>query len=357
VAAWLDLAVQFLRSDLRRSKTWRNRSLLVLLCALAGAWAALAPQASFNVGERLRLGFQAAGLLSVAAGILFAFAPHAEITRDEAARPVRRKLFFAAATANFVRGGTAMLPGLPFAIGIASESEVLFILALLAAAALLAATNKQIIALPFLAAFFIPNWSAHWTRLLLEFSLLLLLAAHLFTKIKLCSSAANLKVQNLAHELVTGASVEEICARLQALAKRRARPFVFALCGLNILALVLIAQCPFPISADERKVVELLLIAGVGLLFLDARALLWKGLLLGIAKAPVRATLLFVLALPWAIAWLFYSLHTGEPIGMNEGAAMLVIWLSASAAASSITGSTAKTKLLNSLRELVSQNL
>jgi hypothetical protein len=248
---------------------------------------------------------------------------------------------------------------LPFGIEIVSPQEFVIASALsfslLAGAALVSAARTPILILPLFAAFWLPNWNAHWTRLLLEFSFLFLFAGHVFAKCQICSIAARrLDIRNIADQLVTNASLDEICARVRR--HVRIAPIVLSLTTLNVLAIVILQFAPLPMSLYERHVVQVLLLVGIGLLFLDARALVWQGMWLRLAGQSLQQSLLLVLALPWAIGWIPYALHTGN-MGDNEAVGVFILWFTSSCAISSFIGSGAKSKLQISLRELVSENL
>jgi hypothetical protein len=348
-----------MRSESRRAQTWRNRALLVFACVFAGLWAALAPQNAFEAGERFRLGLKAAATVCIAVGIVCAIGPAPAVTREG------RGLTFAIFSSNLARGFAGLLAAvpllaLPFGIGIMSVEEVavasVLVVTFLSVAALASAVKLPFLVLPFAAAVWLPNWSAPWTRLLLEFLFLLLFAMHLFAKCRICAMAANIDIRNVASELVTASSVEEICARLGRGVQRRARWITFGLSAANGAALILLEFAPLPISVAERHVLQILLVAGVVLLFLDTRALIWKGIALGLAETPIQPSLLALLGIPWAVGWMIYALHTGN-MGDNEAAGVFVLWVVSSLAVNSVVGSGAKSKLQTSLREMVSEAL
>jgi hypothetical protein len=73
-------------------------------------------------------------------------------------------------------------------------------------------------------------------------------------------------------------------------------------------------------------------------------------------KGSPSAALAVVLGIPWAAAWAFAALHTGEAFTMNEGAAYFFVWIALGLTLSWFVGSSAKQKLLKDFRVLVGES-
>jgi hypothetical protein len=110
---------------------------------------------------------------------------------------------------------------------------------------------------------------------------------------------------------------------------------------------------------EQKLALGLALAGGAALLFLDSSALAWRGALSGIRTDSVHGafTKLFatIIGIPWAAAWIFSAMHSGEAFTLNEGAAYFFMWLALGGSISWFARATAKEKLQRDFRRLLSE--
>jgi hypothetical protein len=318
-----------LRPEARRPELWRGRWVFGLFFSGAGLWSAVAPQINFSLGERLQLAFETMATLAVAMALLagLRYVPRAD-------RYANARLPEAAV--QFLRGANdliLLIPILLFLVALQSVSKQEFLtsfsmitLALLASTAV---SNFQgpTILFPIVCAVLV----AMQKRSPFESVLILLYAAHLYFKARVAFGI-------FSPEQITSA---ELCE----LRRRSFRKPLFALALINIAVLCLANF--WPIKLEEKLPLGLILVFGIVSLFLDSFALTWRGML---NRSPL-SSLVIVVGVPWAAAWAFAALHTGEAFTMNEGAAYFFLWVPLGSALSWLTGNAAKQEALQSYRE------
>src|SRR2546423_1952023 len=81
---WLYVVPQALRPAARQPRTWRTRVAFAFLFAIVATWAAVAPQASLSMGERLRLSFHALTILCLILAATSALRHQTSIINDDA---------------------------------------------------------------------------------------------------------------------------------------------------------------------------------------------------------------------------------------------------------------------------------
>jgi hypothetical protein len=342
--AWPELARLLLRPEARRPETWRARFVFGLVFIAAGFWSAVAPQVNFSLGERLHLAFRT--IFAIAAGLALLaglrFTPRA----GEFA-----SVRIADGCVLFVRAGNGLLPVGPIFLLLLSlqaiEVRELFvalatIIGALAASTMVAALKGPTLLFPISALALI----ALQRRNFFESSLIILYAAHLYFKAGVAFEISGaMRSPNFTSEIVAPLNSGELC-ELRQKSSRWRRTGLFTLASLNI-AILLLANL-WPIKLEEKLPLALVLGFGIVSLFLDTVALTWRGMFNG---SPISA-LTIVLGIPWAMAWIFAALHTGEAFTMNEGAAYFFLWAALGSTLSWVIGGAAKQKALRDFREL-----
>jgi hypothetical protein len=367
VAAWLNVAGQALRPAARRRETFLARVGFVFLFAFVAAWAAAAPQAGLSLGERLHLSFNAlvgfCAIIAATSALRHQFA----IIHDPGLNLGRKSRHLADLISNIFAAMHDLIAALPFflfllAVQVISPTELLIagieILAIVFSAS--AVTNVPLsIALILIASL------AVLTRRLTYFetTIAVLFALHLGLKAYVgwiaITSTSRLR-RNLNDEAITGLHPFEVAALHR---KRLWREFGFPFIGLafaNVaFVFMILFGVPFPATLEQKLALGLALTGGAALLFVDASALLWRGTLTAIttfnARASFARSLALIIGVPWAAAWIFSALHSGEAFTLNEGAAYFFMWLALSGSISWIARVTAKEKLQRDLRRLLSE--
>jgi hypothetical protein len=367
VAAWLNVAGQAFRPAARRRETFLARIGFVLLFAFVAAWAAAAPQAGLSLGERLHLSFSAlAGFCAIIAATS-ALRHQFAIINDPSLILGWKSRRLADLLTNIFATAHDLIPSLPFfvfllALEVISPTELLMaaleILAIVISAS--AITNVPLsIALVLVASLVV------LTRRLTYFetTIAVLFALHLGLKAYVgwtaITSTSRLR-RNLNDEAITGLHPFEVAALHR---KRLWRELGFPFIGLAFVnvafVLMILFGVPFPATLEQKLALSLTLTGGTALLFIDSSALLWRGTLSAITTFNPRASyarsLTLIIGVPWAAAWIFAALHSGEAFTLNEGAAYFFMWLALSGSVSWIARVTAKEKIQRDLRRLLSE--
>jgi len=342
--AWPELARLLLRPEARRPETWRRRWIFGALFAAAGLWAAVAPQIHFSLGERLRLAF--ATIVSLSAFMaLFSGLRHAP--RPDCPR-------FPGGIVLFVRSANdliAITPILLFLLALQSVSpvEVLSAVIIIYSALMLSTFLATIEGPTLLVPIVIAALVAMKRRPAFEAIIISAYAAHLYFKVRTPFAISRaMQSPNVAFELLAPLAPVKLCELRQRLPYDRAS--LMGLAGLNV-AILLFANF-WPIKFEEKLPLATILLFGIFSLLLDSFALRWRGLF-----GPPFSTLGIILGIPWAVAWAFAALHTGEAFTMNEGAAYFFLWTALSSTISWIVGNSARQKALKDFRELAASSL
>jgi hypothetical protein len=367
VAAWLNVAGQALRPAARRRDTWLARSGFAFIFAFAGAWAAVAPQAGLSLGERLRLSFDALVGLCAIIGATSALRQQFAIICDPSVNLRRRDRWLATFTSNVAAAGQNLIPAIPlFLFLLALEAISPFelfaaggrIVAIVLAAC--AVTNAGVsIALILVAALVVLTRRLNY----FETAIAVLFALHLGLKAYVGWSAISMTTRwrrNLNDEAITGLQSHEVAALHRT---RLWRAFAVPMIGLGFvnIAIVLMLVCgvPFPATLQQKLALGLALAGGAALLFADGSALIWRGVFSGVTTNNTRRSfahlIMLIVGAPWAAAWIFSALHSGEAFTLNEGAAYFFMWLALSGAISWTARVTAKEKLQRDFRRLLSE--
>jgi hypothetical protein len=367
VVAWLHIARQTLRPVARRTSTWHARIAYGCVFAFIVSWAAAAPQAALSLGERLRLSFNALLCVCVALAATSGLRRAAGIIDDREISISCHDRSLARLLSNFARSAQDLLPAVPFfillcALQVISPAELIRSIALvcfaLVAASTIASIPVSIVAILAIALFFVC-----WRKNAFEKTMFILVALHLVTKaFILCraiSQTHRLK-QNLMNEAVTGLDPTEFAKLHRSTLRRQFAPFLFALAAANLLFLsLLVFGVSFPATLEQKLALGLALAGGATLLFIDASALAWRGILSGVTTNHVHhsfATLFAtIVGIPWAVAWAFSAFHAGEATTLNETAAYFFLWITLGAGISWFARSTAKDKLQRDLRQMLSE--
>ena len=367
MAAWLNVAGQALRPAVRRREIWLARIGFALIFAFAAAWAAAAPQAGLSLGQRLRLSFDALGGLCFIVAATSTLGHQFAIIDDPSLNLGAKYRWLANFASNVAATAQSLIPAIPLflfllALEVVSPLE-LWIGAGKIAAIILAAcavTNVAIsIALILMAGVVVLTWRLNY----FETTIAVLFALHLGLKAYVGWSAilrtTHLR-KHLNDEAITGLESLELAALHR---KRLWREFAVPMIGLAFVNIgfvfMLVLGVPFPATLEQKLALGLALSGGAALLFVDGSALLWRGALSGVTTNNPRGSyarlLMLIFGAPWAAAWIFSALHSGEAFTLNEGAAYFFMWLGLSGAISWIARVTAKEKLQRDLRRLLSE--
>lgn len=367
MVAWLHIARHALRPAARKPSTWRARIAYGGVFAFVTAWAAAAPQASLSLGERLRLSFHALLFVCLGLAATSSLRHSAGLIEDREVSIARRDRSLARLISNFIHAAQVILPATPIfiflgALHIISPSELVASVSIITLV-LLVACGTPHVRLSMIIIAIIAVLISTWRRNSFERAVAVLLAMHVATKAFIIwhaiSRTHRLK-QNLMHESVTAADSVEVAAfHRRELRKQFATP-LFCLAGTNLLLVaVLLFGVRFPVTIEQKLALGFALAGGAALLFLDASALAWRGLLSGVTTHNVHRSFATIFAtivgIPWAVAWLFSAFHAGEATTLNETAAYFFLWINLSAAISWFARSTAKEKLERDLRRLLSE--
>ena len=342
--AWPELARLLLRPEARRPETWRRRWVFGALFVTAGLWAAVAPQIHFSLGERLRLAFQTIVSLTAALALFsgLRYAPRPDCPR------------LADGIVLFIRGANDLLALAPIfllliALQAVSPFEVISAGIIICLALMLSTFLATVEGPTLLAPIVIMALVAMRRRPAFEAIVISAYAAHLYFKARMPFAIARaMRSPNIAHEMLTPLSPSRLCERWQRLPYFRAS--LLALAGLNVA--ILLCANYWPIKFEEKLPLAMLLVFGIASLFLDTFALRWRGMF-----GNPFPTLGIILGIPWAVAWAFAALHTGEAFTMNEGAAYFFLWTALSSTISWISGNAARQKALRDFRELAATSL
>jgi hypothetical protein len=349
MAAWPELARQLLRPTTRRPQTWRTRGACALLFASAGIWSAVAPQANFALGERLRLAYETIFVMTVALGLLAGALHRANHDIFQDVRIVPRWQRSSSRILSMItKGANDLLPALPLLFLLLALEAISFLefskLILWTAAALITSTTISefkgpILLWPIATAVLYANRR----RPPFESILILLYAGHLYWKARLAWAAKTRIISaNLAIESTTLLSPAQLCVG------PKLHPAILSLLAIHLTLLA--AASLWPLGLDEKFALALVLIVGIFSLFVDSFALHWRGM---IDANPPR-TLATILGIPWAVAWILAALHTGDAFTLNEAAAYFLVWSASGLTLSWFAGSAAKERILGTLREVIS---
>jgi hypothetical protein len=179
-----------------------------------------------------------------------------------------------------------------------------------------------------------------------ESILILIYATHLLFKARVAFAMANaMRSPNVTFEMIAPLNANEL-AGLRRKSFRVARGALLALAFLNMA--ILVTAGFWPLKMEEKLPLALVLGFGIVSLFLDTFALAWLAML----KRKPLVSLAIILGIPWAVAWAFAALRTGEAFTMNEGAAYFFLWAALGSTLSWLVGSAAKQKLQRDFREI-----
>ncbi|HUS34079.1 MAG TPA: hypothetical protein VM680_01885 [Verrucomicrobiae bacterium] len=365
--AWLHIARHGLRPAARQTSTWRARIAYGCVFAFVTAWAAAAPQAALSLGERLRLSFNALLFVCVALAATSGLRRSAGIIEDREVSLAWRDRSLSRLLSNSIHAAQDLLPAIPFfillcALHVISPLE-LFTSASMITLVLLAACATPHVRISMLSIAALALLFLTWRRNSFEKAICALLALHIATKAFILwhgiARTHRLK-HNLMHEAVTGLDPVEFAAcHRKNLRDQFAAP-LFCVAGINVVfVLLLLFAVRFPITMEQRLALGFALVGGAALLFVDASALAWRGLLSGVTTHNVHRSFATIFAtivgIPWAVAWVFSAFHAGEPMTLNEGAAYFFLWIGLGAAISWFARSTAKEKLQRDLRRMLAE--
>jgi hypothetical protein len=356
-----------LRPVARLASTWRARIAYGLVFGLVTAWAAAAPQAGLSLGERLRLSFNALLFVCLGLAATSGLRRSAGILDDADVQFSRRNRFAARLLSICAKSAQDIIPALPFflllaALQIISPIELITSLTIIAVV-LIAASATSNVKLTVLSILTMAVMFLTWRKNSFERSVAALLAIHLALKAFILWAAIvqthRLK-KNLMHESITSLDAAEFPAIHRNKLRRAFAPAVIALACINILFVcALVFGVKAPATFEQKFALSLALAGGAILLFLDASALVWRGLLSGVTTTNVHhsfATLFAtIIGIPWAVAWIFSALHSGEAVTLNEVAAYFFLWIALGAAISWFARTTAKDKMQRDLRRLLAE--
>jgi hypothetical protein len=325
----------------------------------------MAPQASLGLGERLRLAGQATVVLTALLAATAGLRHRSEVLADELLRVSVFQRALGKFTTNAIKTLQEIVPAIPiglFLLAVQAISFDEFAQSLGLAGALMCVSlgaSDFRVSLVGLLAIAVVSFTRH--RNLFEQSMAALFAAHLAFKAFLAWSAIAWMRRHrasLTHEAVTPLDSEEFAKRLGRLVTRRFRGAFVMLGALNLFTVYLLtANAPLPVTMEQRLALGLILAAGALILFIDARALSWRGLLSGALTHDTHRSFarLFgvIIGIPWFAGWAFQALHAGEAFTFNEGAAYFVLWAALGGVLSWGAGSTAKDRLIRELREIL----
>jgi hypothetical protein len=368
VAAWVQVGWETLRLGSRRARWWRTRAMVALVFALIGVWAAVAPQGALSLGERLRLSFDAITMgcffLAATAGLR----RQAPILQDGNLGLHRGGIGLARWFSNATQVFQELAPAIPFfillaALQVVSPAELVAVFVEIALAAMIASSIRNVrltVMLIVLASVFFLTWR----RNLFETLIVALLGSHVAVKAFMAWSAVDCTHRfktNLMHELATPIDAKGLAMIYRKRAWRGNGAALMAVAFANIaLVAALATGMRVPASLEQKFAICCALAAGVGVLFLDASALFWGGLVSGVATNNVHRAFsrLFgtVVGIPWAVAWAFSALHSGEAVTVNELAAYFILWTLLGGSMSWITAAKAKGRFEHDLRALVSES-
>lgn len=361
------MARHALRPAARRKTTWHARIVCTCVFAFVGAWAAAAPQASLGLCERLRMGFDALLFICVALAATSGLRRSAGIIDDPEVSISRKERALARLASAFARAAQDVIPALPVftllcALQVISPAEFFGAVALVSLM-ILAASAIASIPISLLLILATGFLFTSWGRNAFEKAICALVALHLAAKAfilwQAISHTHRLK-QNLMDEAVTGLETADFVTIHRARLRRQFGPFVFTLAAANLVFLgLLMGGVRFPVTLEQKLGLGLALASGAVLLFIDASALAWRGILSGATTRNIRrsfATIFtIVIGIPWAAAWLFSALHAGEAVTLNETAAYFILWISLGCAISSFARATAKEKLERDFRHILAE--
>jgi hypothetical protein len=367
VAVWLNAAAQALRPTARRRETFLARIGFGLLFAFVAAWAAVAPQAGLSLGERLHLSFNAlVGFCSIIAATS-TLRRQFVILDDPGLNLGWRSRRLADLVSNIFASSHDLIPVLPFflflaAVQVVSPSElVIAAIEITSIVIVVSAVSNVPLAIALIAIGSLIVLTRRLTYF--ETSIALLFAFHLGLKAyvgwAVITSTARLR-RNLNDEAITGLQQFEVASLHRT---RLWREFGFPFIGLAFVNVAFVAMIilgvPFPATIEQKLALGLALVGGAALLFIDGSALLWRGTLSAITAADAHTSfarsLTLIIGVPWAAAWIFSALHSGEAFTLNEGAAYFFVWLALSGSVSCIARVTAKEKIQRDLRRLLSE--
>jgi hypothetical protein len=107
-------------------------------------------------------------------------------------------------------------------------------------------------------------------------------------------------------------------------------PALIALTAANVLVIeLLMFGTHVPATMEQKFALCFALTAGTGMLLLDASALFWTGLVAGLTRKDRNSFSKIcggIIGIPWAAAWMFSALHSGEAVTLNEMAAYFILW-------------------------------
>ena len=368
VAAWVQVGWQTLQLGSRRSRWSRTRAVVALVFALIGVWAAVAPQGALSLGERLRLSFEAIKMGSFFLAGTAGLRREAPILEDGNLGLQRGGRGLARWFLNGAQVFQELGPVIPFfvlltALQVVSPAELITVFVEIAVAATIASSISNVrlmVMLIVLASVLFLTWR----RNLFETLIVALLGSHVAIKTFMAWGVVNSTHRfkaHLMHELATPIDAKGLAVIYRKRAWRRNGPALMAIAFANIAFLAALATgMRVPASLEQKFAISCALVAGVGVLFLDASAMFWGGLVSGIATNNVHRAFsrLFgtIIGIPWAVAWAFSALHSGEAVTVNELAAYFVVWTLLGGSMSWIIAAKAKGRFEHDLRALVSES-
>ena len=315
---------------------------------MAGIWSAVAPQIHFSLGERLRLGF---GTITVTAGAVallagLRYAPRADLFW---------KARFADGVVQFSRAANELIVVAPMfllllALQSVSLTELIRAVVMIFCALLLSTSVATVRGPTLLVPVLILTAVAMRRRTNFESTLICLYAAHFYFKSHVAFEMWRaMRSPNLTLETLAPLSPAELC-ELRRQSFRFLSPALIALAASNTVILLLVNV--WPIKIEQILPLALVLAFGIVSLFLDTFALRWRGMI-----GNPLLTIGIVMGIPWAVAWAFAALHTGEAFTMNEGAAYFFLWTVLGSTLSWMVGNAAKQKALRDFRRLAAASL
>jgi hypothetical protein len=341
---------------------------VTVVFALIGVWAAVAPQGALSLGERLRLSFDAITIGCFFLATTTGLRRQAPILEDGNLGLHRGERGLARWFSNGAQLFQELAAVIPFfilltALQVVSPAELVAVFAEIALAAMVASSIRSVqlgVMLIVLASVFFLTWR----RNLFETLIVSLLGSHVAVKAFMAWGVVNSTHRfraNLMHELATPIDAKGLAVVYRKRAWRGNGAAFMAVAFANIALIAALATgTRVPASLEQKFAICCALAAGVGLLFVDASALFWSGLVSGVATNNVHRAFsrLFgtVVGIPWAVAWAFSALHSGEAVTVNELAAYFILWTLLGGSMSWIIAAKAKGRFEHELRALVSES-
>jgi hypothetical protein len=367
VAAWVQVGGQALRVAARRNEFWRGRAAAALVFSLVFIWAAVAPQGALSLGERLRFSFEALAVVCLMLAASSGLRRRICIPREVDGQMDGFSRALANGFANLIASVEEVLPAVPFFVLLAalqaiSMGEFLEVVFLLGVVELVVSAISWIGLGSVLAAVGLVC-ALSWKRNGFEAALVGLVATHVAVKVWIAwvaLSATDRFRANLLHELATPIEPLDLAMIYRKRVGRVCAPGLIALTVGNLLLIGLIAfGASVPATLEQKFALSFALAAGIALLFLDASALFWAGILGGASRLNSSSSLSricgTIIGIPWIAAWAFSALHSGEAVTLNESAAYFILWTLLGGSLSWIVAARSKNRWEREVRSLVSE--